>query len=145
VEVPALRIIDEPLRRAVQERRQQAAQVYLRNTAGKLWGKPTNGVESRYLLTGMAVCGQCGSGLTVRSNGGARRRFFYRCRAAAERGTVCANTMALPMALTDQAVLGYLEPALLHPDVVAEALRRALTPDPSAEPAEAGGRACAPN
>ena len=136
VEVPALRIIDEPLWHAAQAHRAQAATIYLRGTKGTLWGKPGASVESRYLLTGLATCGVCGSGLTVRSSGGSRRRFFYRCRAAAERGTICTNTLALPMALTDQAVLGYVEGVLLHPDVVSEALRRALAPDPLAEPVD---------
>ncbi len=137
VEVPALRIIEDDLWTAVQARRAQAQQVYLRATAGRLWGKPINGVESAYLLTGMAVCGVCGSGLTVRSSGGVRRKFVYRCSTAAARGPLCTNTLALPMGLTDSAVLSYLEPLLLNPEVITEALRRALAPDPTAESPEA--------
>jgi hypothetical protein len=35
-------------------------------------------------------------------------------------------------------VLAYLEPVLLNPDVITEALRRALEPDPTAEPLDSG-------
>src|SRR3990172_2588057 len=119
VERPELRIIEPSVWEAVQQRREQVAQVYLRNSAGKLWGKPASGIESAYLLSGMALC-PCGSGLTVRSRShGRKRAYFYQCRAALEKGSVCDNTMALPLAVTDGAVLGYLEGALLHPDVIA--------------------------
>jgi site-specific DNA recombinase len=137
VDVPTLRIVDDGLWEAVQQRRTQARQIYLRHSSGRLWGKPANGVESKYLGTGLMVCGRCGAGLTVTSRShGRTRAYFYQCRAALARGSACTNTFPLPMALTDGALLGYLEGALLHPDVVAEAVRRALTPDPAAEAPE---------
>jgi Recombinase/Recombinase zinc beta ribbon domain len=129
-----LRIVPQPLWDAVQQRRQQTAQIYLRSSGGRLWSKPANGVESKYLLTGMALC-QCGSPLTVRSRShGRKRAYFYQCRAALDKGSVCDNAIALPLPITDSAILGYLEGVLLHPDVVAEALRRLIEPDPAAEP-----------
>jgi site-specific DNA recombinase len=137
VDVPGLRIVDEALWEAVQQRRAQASAIYLRHSGGRLWGKPANGVESKYVGTGLVVCGRCGAGLTVTSRShGRQRAYFYQCRAALARGSACANTFPLPMALTDGALLGYLEGVLLHPDVVAEAVRRALTPDPAAESPE---------
>jgi site-specific DNA recombinase len=137
VERPALRIIPEDLWLAVQARRAQARRVYLRSTQGQLWGKPTNGIDSKYLLTGMAVCAVCGASLTVVSRSHGRTRVFgYRCRTAADRGPLCTNTLTLPMLLTDAAVLAYLEPVLLNPEVITEALRRTLTPDPLAESPE---------
>jgi DNA invertase Pin-like site-specific DNA recombinase len=136
VERPDLRIVPQLLWDAVQERRQQAAQIYLRHSSGKLWGKPASTTESAYLLTGMALC-PCGSGLTVRSRShGRKRAYFYQCRAALEKGSVCDNRMALPLPVTDSAILGYLEGVLLHPDVVAEAIRRLAEPDPTVEPPE---------
>jgi site-specific DNA recombinase len=136
VERPELRIISDELWQAVQHRRQQAAQIYLRGTKGMLWGKPASSIESRYLLTGMGLC-PCGSGLTVRSRSRSRARtFYYVCRAAIEKGTVCTNRMHLPVPLADAAVTNYLEGVLLHPDVVAEAVRRVMQPDPNAEPVE---------
>ncbi len=134
VERPALCIIEAPLWEAVQQRRQHAALIYLRHSSGKLWGKPANGVESGYLLTGMGLCA-CGSGLTVRSRShGRKRAFFYVCRAALEKGSVCDNRMHLPLAVTDSAILGYVEGVMLHPDVVAEAIRRLTEPDPTTVP-----------
>jgi site-specific DNA recombinase len=131
-----LRIVPEGLWDAVQQRRKQTASIYLRNSKGKLWSKPANGVESHYLLTGMALC-PCGSPLTVRSRShGRKRAFYYVCRARLDKGSVCDNTMWLPLPITDSAILGYLEGVLLHPDVVAEALRRLMQPDPTAEPPE---------
>jgi recombinase-like zinc beta ribbon protein len=86
----------------------------------------------------MMLCGLCGAGLTVTSRShGRKRAYFYQCRAALARGSACTNSFPLPMALTDGAMLGYLEGVLLHPDVVAEAIRRTLIPDPAAEVPEA--------
>jgi site-specific DNA recombinase len=136
VQRPDLRIVEPTLWEAVQQRRDQASAIYLRDSGGKLWGKPANGVESHYLLTGMALC-PCGSGLTVRSRShGRKRAFYYVCRAALEKGSVCDNRMYLPLPITDGAILGYLEGVLLHPDVIAEAIRRLAQPDPTAEPPE---------
>ena len=131
-----LRIIPQPLFDAVQQRRQQAGQIYLRSSGGKLWSKPANSVESQYLLTGMALC-PCGSPLTVRSRAhGRKRAFYYVCRARLDKGSVCDNNTWLPLAITDTAVLAHLEGVLLHPDVIAEALRRLTEPDPTSEPPE---------
>jgi DNA invertase Pin-like site-specific DNA recombinase len=134
VERPDHGIVPQGLWDAVQERRTSRAAIYLRNSKGKLWGKPANSVESRYLLTGMALC-PCGSGLTVRSRShGRKRAYYYVCRAKLDKGSVCDNGMWLPLPITDSAILGYLEGVLLHPDVIAEALRRLMQPDPTAEP-----------
>jgi hypothetical protein len=68
---------------------------------------------------------------------GRTRAYFYQCRAALARGSACTNTFALAMAVTDRALLSYLEGTLLHPDVIAEAVQRALAPDPTAESPDA--------
>jgi len=136
VERPEVRIITDPLWHAVQQRRQQVAAIHRRGTKGTLGGKPASSIESKYLLTGMGLC-PCGSGLTVRSRShGRKRAYFYTCRAALDKGTVCENRMHLPLQLADAAVTTYLEGVLLHPDVVAEAVCRVLQPDPEAEPVE---------
>jgi hypothetical protein len=65
---------------------------------------------------------------------GRKRAYFYQGRTSSTRGAaLCTNTVPLPMTLMGAAVLAYLEPVLLHPEVITEALRRALTPDPLAE------------
>jgi hypothetical protein len=49
----ALRIVPDELWEAAHERIEGARLVYLRGTAGRLWGRPANGQESRYPFTGL--------------------------------------------------------------------------------------------
>lgn len=62
VPVPHLHIVSDALWTAAHERLDTSRRSYLLGAEGRLWGKPANGVESKskYLLTGMAVCGMCG-------------------------------------------------------------------------------------
>ena len=128
LEIPALRIVPEPLWQAVRERFRDTRASYLRATNGQLWGRPANGVESRYLLTGLAQCGLCGGSLIVHSRAsGGRRTNAYLCSYHHLRGsTVCPGGLVLPMDLTNEAVLKTIEQEVLHPEVVRRALRRVL-------------------
>ncbi len=128
LERPDLRIISEPLWQAVRERFRDTRASYLRATNGQLWGRPANGIESRYLLTGLAQCGLCGGSLIVHSRAsGGRRANAYLCSYHHLRGsTVCPGGLVLPMDLTNEAVLKTIEQEILHPDVVRRALRRVL-------------------
>jgi DNA invertase Pin-like site-specific DNA recombinase len=130
--VPGLRIVDEPTWREANRLLAQATRVYLRHTSGRLWGKPTAGVESPYLLTGMLRCGLCGSVLGAESrptgDGGKRLRVYW-CRSNRHgrrtRGDVCPNNVVVPMRLLDDAVLACVEP-YLTPDVIADAVAAAV-------------------
>ena len=128
LEVPALRIVPEPLWQAVRERFRDTRASYLRATNGQLWGRPANGIESRYLLTGLAQCGRCGGSLIVHSRAsGGHRANAYLCSYHHLRGsTVCPGGLVLPMDLTNEAVLETIEQEVLHPEVVRRALRRVL-------------------
>ena len=121
-DAPELRIVEEALWQATHQRIAGTRQTYLRGTAGQLWGRPANGIESKYLLTGLAACGWCGGTLEVRSGGGAhrdRRRHFYGCTSYHRRGTtVCRNRFELPLVPTEQAVLEAVEHEVLDPEVV---------------------------
>ena len=138
IKAPQLRIVPSKLWNAAHERLKGARKIYLRGTAGQLWGRPTDGVESKYLLTGLARCGVCGGSLVVRSRShGGRRAFFYGCTSYHHRGrTVCTNTLEMPLAEADEAVLSHLETDALSPEVLEAALTRAVerltTPDPDA-------------
>ncbi len=123
-----LRIVSDEFWHAVHERLGRARQAYLRGTEGQVWGRPPSGVESKYLLTGMAACGWCGATLHVRSRShGRRRAFFYGCTAHHHRGSrVCRNSLELPMLATDEALLTTFEAQLLHPEVVQQAVREAV-------------------
>ncbi|HEV8458223.1 MAG TPA: recombinase family protein [Methylomirabilota bacterium] len=123
-----LRIVSDELWQAVHDRLASARQAYLRGTKGQVWGRPPSGVESKYLLTGMATCGACGATLHVRSRShGRRQAFFYGCTAHHHRGpSVCRNDVELPMVETDKALLTTFEAQLLHPAVVQQAIREAV-------------------
>ncbi len=127
-EAPALRIVSDDLWQAAHDRLRGSRNAYIRSTEGRLGGRPTNGVESRYLLTGMAVCGQCGGALTARSRSHGRHRgLFYHCLTNIQRGrAVCDNALAIPLKDTDEAVLTALEDDVLRPEVMTAAVREAL-------------------
>jgi site-specific DNA recombinase len=57
VEDARLRIVAEDLWRAAHERLAGTRAAYLRGTGGHLRSRPSNGRESHYLLTGLALCG----------------------------------------------------------------------------------------
>lgn len=98
---------------------------YLRATDGKLWGKPANGIESKYLLTGMATCGTCGGGMLVYSRShGRQRAFFYGCPRA--RVELCRNDLEVQMDTADAAALEIIGDDVLSPDVIALALDKLM-------------------
>ena len=100
----------------------------LRGTKGQLWGRPARGVESKYLLPGLARCGTCNGSMYVKSRShGKRRAYFYGCTSFHLRGSsVCANSLEVPMERSDLAVLASIERDVLQPDVIAATLRKAL-------------------
>jgi hypothetical protein len=98
-----------------------------------LWGKPSAGVESPYLLTGLLRCGLYGSALGAESrpsgDTGKRLRVYW-CRSNRHgrpvRGAACVNNLVTPMKLLDDAVLACIEP-YRTPDVIADAVAAAMT------------------
>jgi hypothetical protein len=132
VAVPDLRIVDDALWDAAYERLRTSRANYLRHTDGQLWGKPANGVESHYLLTGMAICGTCGGNLLIRSRSHGRRRAYYGCPRNLVNG--CTNDVEIPMEMADAAVLDIVEGQLLTRDVIELALDKLL--QKAHEPAE---------
>jgi site-specific DNA recombinase len=123
-----MRIVPEPPWQAVRERFRDTRASYLRATNGQLWGRPANGIESKYLLTGLAQCGLCGGGLIVHSRASAgRRTHAYLCSYHHLRGnTVCPGGLVLPVQRANQAVLAAVEQEVLHPEVVRRAISRAI-------------------
>jgi len=128
IPVPQLRIVPVELWEEVQKRWAHLRKLYLRATDGRLHGRPTNGLESPYLLTGFTECKTCKGSLFVRSRShGKQRAFHYACTTHYNRGPeACAEPMLLPMALLDRAVLQILEQEVLHPAVVVRAIEKAL-------------------
>ena len=100
----------------------------LRGTKGRLWGRPPTGLESRYLLTGLSRCAECGSGMMAHSSSHGRKRWrYYVCTGFHNRGrTVCANGLPLPMREADAAVLEQLRDYVLQPDIIEGAILDAV-------------------
>jgi site-specific DNA recombinase len=120
VERPDLRIVPEALWQTVQERLHQSRAAYLRSGNGRLYGRPVNGIAAKYLLTGMAVCGQCGGALTIRTRAhGTSRQALYQCLTHVTKGLrICANRSAMRQREAESAVLETVQHRLLHPDDV---------------------------
>jgi len=121
-------MVSDDLWRAAHDWLRGSRETYLRATGGQRWGKPSNGIESKYLLTGMAACGRCGGALTARSRShGRQHEVFYHCLTNVQRGrAVCDNDLAMPLTDMDGAVLATLEADVLRPEVVAAALQEAI-------------------
>jgi ribosomal protein L18 len=127
-EAPELAIVPEDLWQRAHERLRGARAQFAPGYAhGKLWGRPS-GAESKYLLTGFAVCGICGGSLYARRRShGRSRRHFYECSSHDRRGpSVCSNDLALPMEATDRALLEAFEEDLLDPAVITRTIERAV-------------------
>jgi site-specific DNA recombinase len=113
-----LRIVSDALWQAAHDRLTTSRQSYLRHTTGKLLGKPGNGIDSKYLLTGLAVCGGCGGTVTARVSGRSRS-LAYHCSVNIQRGkAVCAVATPWPLRAVDAAVLTMLQDQLLDPAVI---------------------------
>jgi site-specific DNA recombinase len=128
VDAPELRIVSEAAWEAAHARLASARRVYLAGTQGNLWGRPTSGTASKYLLTGIGRCGICGGGLTVRSRiQGGRRVHRYVCATHHYRGkAICANALELRGEVVESATLEAIEADVLRPSVVERAVQLAL-------------------
>jgi site-specific DNA recombinase len=122
---------------AAHGRLEQSRQTYVRGTHGQLWGRPIDGHESKYLLTGMARCGLCGGTMIVHSRQhGRQRAFFYACSSFEKRGRiVCPNSLKMWLQVADEAILEKLRQELLDPEILEAAAARAAAR--VAAPAEA--------
>ena len=128
IDAKHLQIVSDELWQDAQTRLQNVRQLYLRATNGHLHGRPTNGHESPYLLTGFTACAHCGGSVYVRSRShGHRRAFHYACVTHYQRGAeICGERLLLPVPLVDRAVLMAIEQDVLNPNVVARALEKAI-------------------
>ena len=128
IAAPELRLVSADLWNQAHARLETARGAYLRGTNGRLWGRPTTGLESKYLLPGIAKCAVCGGGLLVTTRRqGQQREAFYGCSSHYYRGdSVCANSLRVSLPRVESAVLEAFERQILHPDVVERALAVAL-------------------
>jgi site-specific DNA recombinase len=110
-EAPHLRIIDEDLWQAVQER-----------LAGRSRNAATFARRPRHLLSGLLRCGACGSGMTVidRDKTGKTR---IRCSAVRENGS-CSNRRVLYLNGVEAAVIDGMRRQLEGPRLIEAFVRR---------------------
>ena len=102
VDVPDLRIVDADLARRVDaELERRSRPVDAAGTASRRRG--------RHLLSGLIICGACGSRFTIVG------RDYYRCARNRERGT-CANTASIRRSVVEEAALSALQDRLLTPE-----------------------------
>lgn len=153
----ALRIVSDDLWAAAHRRFAGLRQAFnvadVATSSGAGAEKPTRGrrrdADSPYLLSGHVRCGVCGGAVGV--VGGSRssaRGHVYGCLRKHKTG-LCANTVRLPLALVDDAVLTAVAGDVLRPQVVRDVIRRVVaalmtpTPEPSADDRATARRALA--
>src|SRR6266849_310170 len=137
--VPHLRIVDDAVWEQVQARRAKTRAHYLGAADGGLPAKPEAGIVARYLLSGIARCGVCGSAMTYM--GRPRRKRYYYCIARAHRGpSFCSNRGGVPMRDLDEAVRRRLYDLLAGNGEAVAALCEELDRQLRAEQATRGDR-----
>jgi hypothetical protein len=122
-ERPELRIIPEPLWNEVQERLLETKKQYVVATGGKLWGRAGRGSESRYLLSGLCVCGACEASIIAvggkPSTAHRKAIYYYACSFRQNRGpTACVNGLRARMELADSVVKDAVRSSLLTREAV---------------------------
>ncbi|MDE2200341.1 MAG: zinc ribbon domain-containing protein [Rhodospirillales bacterium] len=98
---------------------------------------PPRVVSGPTLLTGIARCATCGSGMTIRTGKGGRYR-YYVCAGCAQKGKTHCPGRSIGMAALDGMILEHLADSLFTPDRLAVILEAYVTR--SAEADEARGR-----
>ena len=118
VPAPDRRIVTDEQWQRAQEQRAQKRHVFGRALDGRAPG-PRAG-ESKYLLPGLARCGECNGTIHVRSSShGKRRAHAYGCSSYHERGTkVCGNGAVIAVPDMNAAVINQLDSAVFNEAVI---------------------------
>lgn len=134
----SLRIVAYELWQAAHARMAATTVVHLRRHNGQLRGKPSSGLESRYLFSGFLRCGICGGNMIANATRGQRGRpqLRYICSVHKHRPGTCTNKYGVAVAALDDAVLAQLR-HYLDLAVITDRLT-ALIAAPTAHIAERG-------
>ena len=113
-DVPDLRVIDDGLWDAVQERLDgiRSSTMVKKALAQRFWEKR----RAKHLLTGLAKCGRCGGSLTTVGGD------YLACSKARRQGT-CSNKRGIRRHLLEDLVLTGLKDNLMKPEMVEEFVR----------------------
>lgn len=95
---------------------------------------PPRVVSGPTLLTGIARCGSCGSGMTIRTGKGGRYR-YYTCAGCAQKGSTACPGRSISMAALDGMVLENLADQLFTPGRLIKLLEAYLARSSDAEAA----------
>jgi site-specific DNA recombinase len=127
-EVPALRIVDEPLWQAAHRRLAETRAVYARLTDGRLIGRPEGHVESPYLFTGFLRCATCGGTVHVSKQPfRGTMMMYYRCATQRERGaTQCPTGVRARLERLEAAILETITRDVLAEDVLTAVVERTI-------------------
>ena len=114
-EAPHLKIIDDDLWSRVQAR----------VTENEHGAHTSQGPPARYLLSGIARCGECGGPITVNNGKSSHTPIkVYLCQYHRTRGDeVCGTSLRRPVEDVDQAVVDYLARNVLTEEIVTDALK----------------------
>jgi len=110
-------IVTEDLFNKVRERMAKVSKKYKKEISS------AKAEHSRYLLTGLIKCGECGANFTLQSTkakaGEPPRYWHYVCGYRLNRGaSVCSNSSRIIMHALDKAVLGATEQKLMDPEMI---------------------------
>jgi site-specific DNA recombinase len=87
---------------------------------------PPRVVGSPVLLTGLAKCGSCGGGMTLRTGKSGAYR-YYTCSTCARQGKTACKGRSVPMRFLDDLILDQLAARLFIPEHMEELLRDVLS------------------
>jgi site-specific DNA recombinase len=91
----------------------------------RIVGNPT-------LLTGIARCATCGSGMTLRTGKSGRYR-YYTCAGCAQKGKTVCSGRSISMTTLDGVILGHLADSLFTPDALQVVLKAYIDQSADAE------------
>jgi site-specific DNA recombinase len=115
------RIVDDALWQRVAARRQDVEGRAVRFADGRISGRPPKRATNN-LLAGLATCALCGGGLTVETAPAKRGRVpEYVCFRHRATGA-CSNTLRMPVADENEAVLAAVEQHALTPEAIAQVI-----------------------
>jgi site-specific DNA recombinase len=123
-DAPELRIVAEKLWNAVVERRETVKRVYQSTSRPGLLRAMNS--ASRYLLSGLLKCSQCGANLQIISGRGRNRATQnYGCPMNFHRGdSVCSNRVRIRRDVLERELLAGIQQKVLREDVIEYTLAR---------------------
>lgn len=118
-ESPELRIIDDALWQAVQDKLalHQQPESDLRRADGTFLGRGGAGREASHLLSGFLKCSECGGDLSILVVAGKNRHTKYGCGNYRNRGT-CTNDLREREDVIQQRLFTKLQSEVLRPEII---------------------------